>query len=676
MIPRAPPAADSEPDPIEALDDLEEVEGGDVPDDIPEIAATPLKLATGMAVIRAFWETLPGSPGAYRMLNPAGEVLYVGKARNLKARVSAYARGTAPNNRIARMIAETAAMEFVTTTTETDALLLEINLIKQLKPRYNVLMRDDKSFPYILITADHAAPQILKHRGARNRKGRYFGPFASGQAVSRTLDALQRAFLLRTCTDSIYENRSRPCLLFQIKRCSAPCTGEISLDDYGALVGEAQAFLSGKSGTIREKLGNDMMVAAEALDFERAAQLRDRLSALSTVQARQDINPAGVDEADVFAIHADAGQFCIEVFFFRTGQNWGNRAFFPRADKGLEPAEVLDSFLGQFYDERPAPRLVMLSEEVENRALLAKALGERAGHRVEILVPRRGEKRDMVLHALTNAREASGRRLAESASQTRLLEGVAVAFGLATPPRRIDVFDNSHISGTNAVGAMIVAGPRGFSKTHYRTFNIRSTEITPGDDYGMMREVMKRRFSRLMKETPSPNADAQAAPELPAEVEDLDMVPAWPDLVLIDGGKGQLEAVRGVLAELGIEGVPLVGVAKGADRDAGRESFFQPGREGFRLPPRDPTLYFIQRLRDEAHRFAIGTHRAKRKRDVGRNPLDEIVGIGPSRKRALLLHFGTARDVSRASYADLAKVSGINETTARLVYDFFHEKQG
>jgi len=655
-----PPAPPPE---LPDLDDEIEDEVVVAEEETPEIEATPQRLQSGMAVIRAFWETLPGSPGVYRMLNGDGEVLYVGKARNLKARVSAYARGDAPNNRIARMIAETAAMEFVTTTTETEALLLETNLIKQLKPRYNVLMRDDKSFPFILITGDHTAPQILKHRGARNRKGSYFGPFASAQAVNRTLNALQRAFLLRTCADSYYENRSRPCLLHQIKRCAAPCTGEISLKDYAGLVDEAQAFLSGKSGTIREKLGAEMMAAADDLDFERAARLRDRLAGLSAVQASQDINPAGVEEADVFAIHAEAGQFCIEVFFFRTGQNWGNRAFFPRADRTLEPGEVLDSFLGQFYDERPAPRLVMLSEEVENRELLAEALTIRAGHKVEILVPKRGEKRDMVNHALTNAKEALCRRLSESASQTRLLEGVAAAFGLEKAPRRIDVFDNSHIMGTNAVGAMIVAGPRGFSKTHYRTYNIRSEEITPGDDYGMMREVMQRRFSRLVKEAPREE-----------KLDDPESLPQWPDLVLIDGGKGQLEAVRGVLAELGITDVPLVGVAKGPDRDAGRETFVIPGRAPFKMPPRDPTLYFIQRLRDEAHRFAIGTHRAKRKREMGKNPLDEIAGIGPARKRALLLHFGTAKAVSRASYADLARVSGINETTARLVYDFFHEK--
>ena len=660
--PKRPPAEDDLPDPLDEAGEDEVVEELET-EALPVIEATPQRLASGMAVIRTFWETLPGSPGVYRMLNAGQEVLYVGKARNLKARVSAYARGDAPNNRIARMIAETAAMEFITTTTETEALLLETNLIKQLKPRYNVLMRDDKSFPYIMITGDHAAPQIRKHRGARNRKGQYFGPFASAQAVNRTLNALQRAFLLRTCADSYYENRSRPCLLFQIKRCAAPCTGEISLPDYAALVDEAKAFLSGRSSSIREKLGADMMAAADRLDFEAAARYRDRLAGLSSVQASQDINPAGIEEADVFAIHAEAGHFCIEVFFFRTAQNWGNRAYFPRADRALEPGEVLDSFLAQFYDERPPPRLILLSEEIENRALLAEALGERAGYRVEILVPKRGEKRDVVNHALTNAREALGRRLSETASQARLLEGVAQAFGLAGPPRRIDVFDNSHIMGTNAVGAMIVAGPRGFSKTHYRTYTIRSEELVPGDDYGMMREVMQRRFSRLLKEVPRPET-----------LDDPEAMPNWPDLVLIDGGKGQLEAVRGVLAELGVTDVPLVGVAKGPDRDAGRETFFLPGREPFKLPPRDPTLYFIQRLRDEAHRFAIGTHRAKRKRDLTKNPLDEIPGIGPSRKRALLLHFGTARAVSRASYSDLAKVNGINEATAKLVYDFFHEK--
>lgn len=630
-----------------------------------EIEATPQRLARGMAVIRSFWETLPSSPGVYRMLGTDGEVLYVGKARNLKARVSTYARGDAPNNRIARMIAETAAMEFVTTTTEPEALLLETNYIKQLLPRYNVLMRDDKSFAYILVTGDHAAPQILKHRGARNRKGSYFGPFASGYAVNQALNTLQRAFLLRSCADSVYENRTRPCLLFQIKRCAAPCTGEVSLDEYGHLVGEAKDFLSGKSQSIRRQLGEAMQEASDALEFETAARLRDRLSALSAVVANQDINPANVEEADVFAIHADGGQFCIEVFFFRTFQNWGNRAFYPRADKSLEAAEVLDAFVAQFYGERPAPRLILLSDEIENRALLAEALSMRMVFKVEIAVPQRGEKRDMVEHALTNAREALGRRLSETASQEKLLAGLAQTFGLEKPPRRIDVFDNSHIQGTNAVGAMIVAGPRGFSKTHYRTYNIQSTDITPGDDFGMMREVLHRRFARLIKDSPR-----DAVPE------DPESLPQWPDLLLIDGGKGQVEAARVVLADLGIHDMPMVGVAKGVDRDAGRETFIVQGKAPFRLPPRDPTLYFIQRLRDEAHRFAIGTHRARRKKSFTKNPLDEISGIGPARKRALLLHFGSAKAVKQASFTDLAKTPGINETIARLVYDFFHEKGG
>lgn len=663
----------SNPDlPPEEIPEIEEAEELATPlEALPEVEATPSRLAAGMQVIHAFWKTLPGSPGVYRMMNGAGEVLYVGKARSLKARVASYARGDAPNNRIARMISETAAMEFVTTHTEGEALLLETNLIKQLQPRYNVLMRDDKSFPYILISTDHAAPQLLKHRGSRARKGLYFGPFASGGAVSRTIHVLQRAFLLRTCADSYYENRSRPCLLFQIKRCAGPCTGEISREDYAELVSEARDFLSGKSIAVRERLAREMMEASDALEFETAAKLRDRIGFLAQVQASQDINPANVEEADVFAIHADAGQFCIEVFFFRTYQNWGNKAFFPRADRALEPGEVLDAFVSQFYAERPAPRLVMLSEEIENRALIAEALSLRAGHKVELLVPKRGEKADMVAHALTNAREALGRRLAETAGHARLLEGVAAAFHLSAPPRRIDVFDNSHISGTNAVGAMIVSGPRGFSKPHYRTFNIRSEEITPGDDYGMMREVLTRRYGRLAKESPRA---APAGENDPALVSDT--VPDWPDLVLIDGGKGQLEVARQVFEGLGLADVPLVGVAKGPDRDAGRETFHRPGASAFKLPPRDPTLYFIQRLRDEAHRFAIGTHRAKRKREVGRNPLDEIPGIGPSRKRALMLAFGSAKAVSRASFEDLAKVPGVNAATARLVHGFFHDKAG
>jgi len=652
-------------------DDLppEDAEPDDAEDALPEVEtdtaeASAEALTTGAEVIRRFWQTLPNDPGVYRMIGRDGAVLYVGKARSLKKRVASYTRGAGHSNRIARMIAATHSMEFVTTETEAEALLLETNYIKQLKPRFNVLMRDDKSFPYILLTGDHPAPQIVKHRGARNRRGDYFGPFASAQAVGRTINALQRAFLLRSCTDSYYDNRTRPCLLFQIKRCAAPCTGEVSVEEYRGLVDEAKDFLSGRSVVVKQRIASEMQAASEMLEFERAARYRDRLAALSAVQSTQDINPREVEEADVFAIHEEAGQFIVEVFFFRTFQNWGNRAFFPRADRSMGPEEVLDAFLAQFYDERPAPRLVLVSHAVENAALLGEALSARNGRKVEIVHPKRGEKRDLVDHAARNAREALLRRLAETASQQKLMAAVGQAFGLAGPPRRIDVFDNSHISGTNAVGAMIVAGEAGFMKTHYRTFNIRSDELVPGDDYGMMREVLTRRFARLLKEHP------ETAPQ------EADSFPAWPDLVLIDGGQGQLEAVRAVLADLGVTDVPLVGVAKGVDREAGRETFHIAGRAPFRLAPRDPALYFIQRLRDEAHRFAIGTHRAKRRRELVKNPLDEAPGIGPRRKRALLLHFGTAKAVSRASLDDLMRTPGINEATARAVYDFFHEKHG
>ncbi len=627
-------------------------------------AETPARLAAGTEVIRSFQQTLPNAPGVYRMFDAAGEVLYVGKAKSLKKRVASYVRGTGHTNRIARMISETSAMEFVTTATETEALLLEANLIKQLKPRFNVLLRDDKSFPYILITGDHVSPQLTKHRGARNRPGDYFGPFASVWAVNRTITALQRAFLLRTCSDSYYENRTRPCLLHQIKRCAGPCTGEVGHVEYARLAQQARDFLRGRSTDVKTQLAADMQAAAEALEFETAARCRDRLAALSAVQASQDINPQSVEEADVFALHEEAGQFSVQVFFFRNHQNWGNRAYFPKADKSLPSEEILSQFIAQFYDDKPPPRLVLLSHEVEDADLLCEALSLRAGFKVEITTPKRGEKRDLVEHALQNAREALGRRLSESSSQKSLLASLGAAFGIDGPIRRVEVYDNSHIMGTNAVGAMVVAGSSGFSKAHYRTFNIRSTELTPGDDYAMMREVLQRRFSRLAKEAPR-----DAAPE----GADDETMPAWPDLVLIDGGKGQLEVARSVLDELGITGVPLVGVAKGVDRDAGRETFIVPGREPFRLPPRDPALYFVQRLRDEAHRFAIGTHRAKRKREFTKSPLDEIPGIGPARKRALLLHFGTAKAVSRASLEDLAKAPGVNMATARTVYDFFHE---
>jgi len=575
------------------------------------------------------------------------------------------------------MISQTAAMEFVTTATETEALLLEANLIKQLKPRFNVLMRDDKSFPYILVTEDGPAPQIVKHRGARRRKGSYYGPFASVWAVNRTVNALQRAFLLRTCSDSYYENRSRPCLLYQIKRCSGPCTGEIAAEDYAGLADAARAFLAGKSNAVKDRMRTEMQEASEAMEFERAARYRDRIAALSAIQGVQGVNTQGVEEADVFALDEQAGQFCIEVFFFRNFQNWGNRAYFPKADRSMSADEVLGSFIGQFYDDKPAPRVVLTSHPIEDAELVAAALSSRVDYRVEIHRPARGERRNLVDYAQRNAKEALARRLADTASQGKLLTALGQALGLDRTPRRVEVYDNSHIMGTNAVGGMIVAGPTGFMKTYYRTFNIKSEELSPGDDFGMMREVLQRRFKRLLKEAPRNAAEAAAAedsaPEpLPEGEADGDAFPAWPDLVLIDGGKGQLEAARTALASIGVEDVCLVGIAKGRDRDAGRETFFIPGKPPFKLPPRDPTLYFVQRLRDEAHRFAIGTHRAKRKREMTKNPLDEIAGVGPSRKRALLHHFGTVKAIERAAYEDLARAPGVNAATARAVYDFFH----
>lgn len=649
--------------PAEEPDDAEEdvvetLETRDAEDD-----AAPESVRRGVEVIRGHLKHLPNGPGVYRMFDARGDVLYVGKARSLKKRVASYARGVGHNNRIARMIAETAAMEFVSTETETEALLLEANLIKRLRPRYNVLMRDDKSFPYILIATDHPAPQIAKHRGARTRKGDYFGPFASAGAVGRTIDALERAFLLRSCADSYYERRTRPCLQFQIKRCSGPCTGEISLEDYAGLVTEARRFLQGRSDAVKTELAAAMDQAAETLDFERAAVYRDRLAALAAIQSNQGVNPRTVEEADVFAIHAEGGQTCVEAFFYRAYQNWGARAFFPKADRSLEPREVLGSFVAQFYDAEEPPRLVLLSEEIEDGALLSEALSVRSGRKVEVAVPARGEKKELVERALTNAREALGRRLAETATQGKLLAGVAEAFGLGTAPQRIEVYDNSHIMGTAAVGGMIVAGPEGFQKNQYRKFNIRPEDLTPGDDTGMMRQVLRRRFSRLQKESPR-DAEGKAAED----------APPWPDLVLLDGGQGQLTAARETLAELGLTDVALVGVAKGMDREAGRETFFMEGRTPFRMPPRDPVLYYIQRLRDEAHRFAIGTHRARRSKEFVANPLDEIAGVGPTRKRALLRHFGTAKAVARAGLADLEKAPGVSKTVAKAVYDHFHDK--
>jgi excinuclease ABC subunit C len=661
-----------------------------LPEEPEEAAPAPGSVATGRAAIARAIKHAPNGPGVYRMIGPDGGVLYVGKAKSIKRRIVAYTRPAGLTARIMRMVAATAEMEFVSTGTETEALLLEANLIKQLRPRFNVLLRDDKSFPYILITRDHVSPQITKHRGARNRPGDYYGPFASVWAVNRTINALQKAFLVRSCSDSFYEARTRPCLLFQIKRCAGPCTGEVSHTDYAEYVREARDFLSGKSRAVKEQMAHEMQEASEALEFERAAALRDRLAALSAVQGTQGINPRSVEEADVFAIHQEGGATCVQVFFFRTGQNWGNHALYPRADRALEPGEVLESFLAQFYEDKPCPRLILLSHDVAERELLEEALSTRAGHRVEIATPKRGEKRELVEHALQNAREALGRKLAESASQARLLDELGRAFGLEQTPKRIEVYDNSHIMGSNAVGGMIVAGPEGFSKSQYRKFNIRSADLTPGDDYGMMREVLMRRFSRLLRESPKPVATvatdghdvtANATGDGPDVTEDAtsDVTgdaasSAWPDLVLIDGGPGQLKAAQETLAELGVHDVPLVGVAKGPDRDAGRETFYQQGREPFRLEPRDPVLYFVQRLRDEAHRFAIGSHRARRKKDIAQSGLQEIPGIGPTRKRALLHHFGTLKAIERASLADLEGVPGVNAATARAVYDFFHTK--
>ena len=743
---------------------------------------------TGPDVIAGYLKHLPGSPGVYRMIDAEGTVIYVGKARSLKARVSNYARRGGHSNRIARMVSQTAAMEFVTVRTEAEALLLEANLIKRFRPRFNVLMRDDKSFPYILIRRNHAAAQILKHRGARNVKGDYFGPFASAGAVNHAINTLQRAFLLRTCSDSVYETRTRPCLLHQIKRCSGPCTGEIPIEDYTRLVDEAVAFLRGESQAVRHQLQAMMLEAADKLEFERAAGFRNRLQAIAHVTADQAINPDGVEEADIFAAHQEGGQTCIQVFFFRTGQNWGNRAYFPKADRSLPVEEVLESFIAQFYDDKPVPRLILSSHDYPTRELMEEALGTKAERRVEIRIPQRGAKTGLVEHALANAREALGRRLAESSSQRRLLEGVAERFGLDRTPRRIEVYDNSHIMGTNAVGAMIVAGPQGFVKGQYRKFNIKGEGLAPGDDYAMMREVLTRRLKRLAEgdapevkvegpgpsssppgpsaldpefagdhvatapgsaspaegsvpatmgaatapatsqlsrieppslpprgergadaiafgvlraDTAPPVAAAPGEPDHPRALdgegplgavaegdaedagEDDDIaddvlaeeLPDRPDLLLIDGGAGQLAVAREVMAELGITDIALVGVAKGPDRDAGREHFHLPGRPlPLMLEPRDPVLYFVQRLRDEAHRFVIGTHRAKRSKAIGANPLEEIAGIGPTRKSALMKHFGSAKAVSRASVEDLKAVPGISGDMAQKIYDFFHEK--
>ncbi|MBN8551261.1 MAG: excinuclease ABC subunit UvrC [Caulobacterales bacterium] len=617
--------------------------------------AEPLKAAD---LIRDEARRAPDGPGVYRMYGEDGTCLYVGKARSLKKRVTQYAQGRFHTQRIGLMVSLTRSMEFVSTKTETEALLLESNFIKKLKPRFNVVLRDDKSFAELMIRRDHAAPQVRKHRGAHTIKGDYFGPFASTWAVNRTLTTLQKAFLLRTCSDSVYEGRTRPCMLHQIKRCSAPCVGLIDLEAYGALVDEAEAFLSGKSRTIINRLAGEMQAASDDLDFETAARLRDRIRALSTISMENSVSAEGLAEADVFAVHAEGGQACVQVFFYRSGQNWGGRAYFPRVDRTDDEAMILSAFLGQFYEDKPVPRLILANAVPTEKALLEEAFSLKAklndARRVaSIERPQRGDKKALVDHALTNAREALGRRLAESSAQGKILDAVVEAFGLEGRPERIEIYDNSHVQGTNAVGAMVVAGPEGFQKSQYRKFNIRGEDLTPGDDFGMMTEVMRRRFGRLVK-------DEEAGEEV-----------VRPDLVLIDGGLGQLGAVREVMAELGLEDIALVGVAKGPDRDAGMERFFIPGREPFMLPMKSPALYYLQRLRDEAHRFAIGAHRKRRAMDIKKNPLDEIEGVGPGRKKALLHAFGSARGVSRASVADLIKIDGVSQALAERIHAHF-----
>ncbi len=605
----------------------------------------------------AFVRNLSERPGVYQMYAADGALLYVGKASNLRKRVSSYFQKTGLGPKTEALVARIAEIQVTITGSDTEALLLEQNLIKQLKPRYNVLLRDDKSFPNILVSRTHGYPQIKKHRGAKTEKGSYYGPFANAGAVNRTLNQLQRVFLLRNCTDSQFESRTRPCLLFQIKRCSAPCVGLISEPEYAASVADAERFLSGKSTALQESLKGEMQAASEAMEFERAAALRDRIRALTAVQTVQGINPRGVSEADVVALHLEGGQACVQVFFIRAGQNWGNKDYYPRVGADIEAPEVLEAFLGQFYDEaREPPRLILLSHGLENPDWVADALSERAGRRVELAVPQRGEKAELIEGAARNARESLARRMSENATQARLLEGIAEAFGLESAPRRIEVYDNSHIQGSDAVGAMIVAGAEGFLKSQYRKYNIKGTELTPGDDFGMMKEVLSRRFARLMKEDPDREQGH------------------WPDLLLIDGGAGQVSAVAEIMAEMGIEDLAMVGVAKGVDRDHGKEEFHRIGARPFALQRNDPVLYFIQRLRDEAHRFAIGTHRAKRAKSVAVTPLDEVPGVGAGRKRALLLHFGSAKAVSRAGLADLKAVSGISDSLAETIYAYFHAK--
>ncbi|AGI65921.1 UvrABC system protein C [Octadecabacter antarcticus 307] len=616
----------------------------------------PTKTPTGYDVIQGYLRTLDGSPGVYRMLDSQARVLYVGKARSLKNRVSNYARPSGHSARIATMISHTASMMFLTTNTETEALLLEQNLIKQLKPKYNVLLRDDKSFPNILISGDHEFPRIEKHRGAKRKKGNYYGPFASAGAVNRTLNTLQRAFLLRNCSDSEYESRTRPCLQYQIKRCSAPCVGKVAQGDYKQLVKDAERFLTGKSTEMQASLAARMQQASNDMEFERAAALRDRIKALTQVQTSQGINPRGVTEADVIALYRDGGQACVQVFFIRANQNWGNRDYYPRVSGDEDASEVMQAFVGQFYSDREPPRMLLLSHGLDDDDLMTEALSEKAGRKVEIIVPQRGEKAELVSGAARNARESLGRKMSETATQGRLLRGLKEAFDLPEVPQRVEVYDNSHIQGAFAVGAMIVAGPEGFDKNQYRKFNIQGDDLTPGDDFGMMKEVLMRRFKRLLKEDPKRELGT------------------WPGLLLIDGGAGQVSAVRAIMEELGVGDVPMVGVAKGVDRDHGKEEFYRTGKQVMALQRNDPVLYFVQRMRDEAHRFAIGTHRAKRSKAIGATPLDDVPGVGATRKRALLQHFGSAKAVGRAALADLKAVDGISGNMAETIYGYFNEK--
>ena len=622
------------------------------PDAKPQLPPGDRPLAAGRDVILATLAALPSSPGVYRMISAKGDVLYIGKAKNLKKRVASYANIANQSTRILRMVAQAASIEVVSTHTEVEALLLEANLIKRLRPRYNILLRDDKSFPYILITGDDQWPRITKHRGARKRGGEYFGPFASAGAVNQTINALQRAFPLRSCSDSMFASRTRPCLQYQIKRCTAPCVGRIESSDYRAMVDEVRDFLSGGNRQVQERLVARMEAASEALEFETAAIFRDRVRALTQIQAKQEINVTAVDEADVIAAHQDGGQTCVELFFFRSGRNFGNRAYFPVHSGAAEPGEILGAFMGQFYDNKQVPKLVLVSHAIPGQTLLEEALTYHAGHRVKVVRPLRGERRNLIDHALANARLALARKLSESAAQRRLLEGLALRLGLDAAPRRIEVYDNSHVSGTHAVGGMIVAGPAGFMRNAYRKFTIKGSP-EPGDDYAMMREVLTRRLTRLLKEAPARQDDT------------------WPDLLIIDGGKGHLNVARQVLDELDIDDVAVVAIAKGPDRNAGRERLFLPGKPALSLEADDVVLYFLQRLRDEAHRFAIGAHRAKRSKAAGHSPLDEISGIGAKRKRALLHHFGSARGVSEAGLTDLERVEGISTAVAARIYDFF-----